>query len=58
MGPQAFQGLCDILRRYDDLQNTQHATVEVEDDQRSPEIIVARSRVSSQDAMSSKSKKR
>ena len=31
---------------------------EVEDDQRSPEINVARSRVSSQDAMSSKSKKR
>ena len=31
---------------------------EVEDDQRSPEINVARSQVSSQDAMSSKSKKR
>ena len=31
---------------------------EVEDDQRSPEINVARSRVSSQDAMSFKSKKR
>ena len=30
----------------------------MEDDQRSPEINVARSRVSSQDAMSSKSKKR
>ena len=30
---------------------------EVEDDQRSPEINVARSQVSSQDAMSSKSKK-
>ena len=57
-GSTSFQGLCDILRRYGDLQNTQRATVEVEDDQRSPEIIVARSRVSSQDAMSSKSKKR
>ena len=31
---------------------------EVENDQRSPEINVARSRVSSQDVMSSKSKKR
>nr|POF00256.1 hypothetical protein CFP56_29805 [Quercus suber] len=31
---------------------------EVEDDQRSPEINVTRSQVSSQDAMSSKSKKR
>ena len=58
MGPQAFQGLCDILRRDGDLQNTLRATIEVEDDQRSPEINFARSRVSSQDAISSKSKKR
>ncbi|XP_075654994.1 uncharacterized protein LOC142625185 [Castanea sativa] len=28
MGPQAFQGLCDILRRDGDLQDTQRATVE------------------------------
>ena len=28
MGPQAFQGLCDILRRDIDLQDTQRATVE------------------------------
>ena len=28
MGPQVFQGLCDILRRASDLQDTQHATVE------------------------------
>ena len=28
MGPQDFQGLCDILRRNDDLQDTQCATVE------------------------------
>ena len=25
MGPQAFQGLCDILRRDGDFQDTQHA---------------------------------
>ena len=28
MGPQAFQGLCDILRKCGDLQDTQHAMVE------------------------------
>ena len=28
MGPQAFHGLCDILRRDGDLQATQRATVE------------------------------
>ena len=28
MGPQAFQGLCDILRRDIDFQDTQRATVE------------------------------
>ena len=28
IGPQAFQGLCDILQRDSDLQDTQHATVE------------------------------
>ncbi|KAL0013095.1 hypothetical protein SO802_000164 [Lithocarpus litseifolius] len=28
MGPQAFQGLCEILRRDNDLQDTQCATVE------------------------------
>ena len=28
MGPQAFQDLCDILRRDGDLQDTQRATVE------------------------------
>ena len=28
MGPQAFQGLCDILQRDGDLQETQHVTVE------------------------------
>ena len=28
MGSQAFQGLCDILRRDSDLQDTQRATVE------------------------------
>ena len=28
MDPQAFQGLCDILRRDGDLQDTQRATVE------------------------------
>ena len=28
MGSQAFEGLCDILRRDGDLQDTQHATVE------------------------------
>ena len=28
MGPQAFHGLCDILRRDGDLQATQHARVE------------------------------
>ena len=28
MDPQAFEGLCDILRRDGDLQDTQHATVE------------------------------
>ena len=28
MGPQVFQGLCDILRRDGDLQDTQRATVE------------------------------
>ena len=28
MGPQAFQGLCDILWRDGDLQDTQRATVE------------------------------
>ena len=28
IGPQDFQGLCDILRRNDDLQDTQCATVE------------------------------
>ena len=28
MGPQAFEGLCDILQRDGDLQDTQRATVE------------------------------
>ena len=28
MGPQAFEGLCDILQRDSDLQDTQRATVE------------------------------
>ena len=28
MGPQVFQGLCDILRRDGNLQDTQRATVE------------------------------
>ena len=28
MGPQAFQGLCDILRKNGDLQHTQRTTVE------------------------------
>ena len=28
MGPQVFQGLCDILQRDGDFQDTQHATVE------------------------------
>ena len=28
MGPQAFQGLCDILWRDGDLQDTQCATIE------------------------------
>ena len=28
MGPQAFQGLCDILQRDGNLQDTQRATVE------------------------------
>ena len=28
MGPQVFEGLCDILQRDGDLQDTQRATVE------------------------------
>ena len=28
IGPQAFQGMCDILQRDSDLQDTQHAIVE------------------------------
>ena len=28
MGPQVFQGLCDILQKDGDLQETQRATVE------------------------------